>query len=1278
MAYYEESIHLDLSKEIYSVVYTSLVPEEELEGYKEEGEDLKDAKVDFSTNAYLFFKEKAIIRRDVVNLCKYVEVVYLQTDQISPVVEAFPFDKLTTRINQILQKYHEQPALLDKTAKFIVEHVMAIVKQVCHRFMESHCFALKNDTEAPPFPTHTSELLKILNILTSIRGQDRITRHFPHEPQDFEPLIFTLISQLDSKVFPWEANFVLLTWLSLILLMPFDLMILDSKAANIFAERLGLAASGEGSGPNIVDAIVSLCQHFLHSTTVSAGAAAECLGKLFSRKDIKETPRMTDFVEWALREVQEHHDNQMQFFFVDGLYTALDNIFKTLSREELLPVISKVFDALFKHEQKALAYSVGTVRHSRTRLAQRMALCILRPKHCSWMHRRTKRSLLDNFRGTLDLTLVQTNVALLGQIRAGPQQATEAAEDSGIDEDVDLDILEALISQMFDSLKDKDTVIRWTAAEAIGRITQRLDLELANDIVNEIVDTFLHAGESEWHGGLMALGELARRGLLLPENLSRVVHILKRGLIFEVAQGTYTTGSNVRDAACYVAWAFSRAFEPEVMQPYVHDLAASLLLCALYDKEPACRRAAAAAFQENVGRQGNFPRGIEIITEADYFSLGVRQNSYLLVSIFVAHYKEYYRYFVEHLATVKLLHCDVEIRKLAAATLCLLACMDAPFMIEQILPKLVSQTTSSNFYVRHGAILGLGQILVGLAGHSQEHCLKDAMKDSIFLKTMTVNERKLINPGEYMRKFQQEFEVMRLTNHIEQLPADLKKSILKVVGDIEAKRLYRGKGGDQMRVVVSRLICDISVARLKITRPIHNLYMDTIDENLRHSLEVVVKEAELALLKFSEVYHKKASDESSPYVKKFLEKSLSDPIITTRRGYTMAISALSPSILAENLDEVISVFEKNSEIVKKKQDDDPELRNFAAKGFQRLITRLEIHNLTEVRVKKILDRLVYVMDDYSVDRRGDIGSMVRETGMYSLLDLIKVFCSSTSAEDRPAASFNPVTSEAATLIIGLLLQQLVERIDKMRLIAGSILQTIFDKYFSTLPDFAHKEELLTVFGNKYLRERVKRDQDKIDTKFDVSLVDTSFLDYSENTELVYFWDMPQCVFPLIVPLMRHEAYSYYILRGLCLSLGGITASTSDGSLKAVDEYMNSYEGDRQAFAHSTLDNFFKLLDRYKRIERFITPIFNTLAFFYKSSDFFEGPTFREKHLKLAQIMHDELISTKFSGKLAAGCELLCSCITAVFSTSTAAPSDNLSLLKDSKMLALMSHLLNHE
>lgn len=96
----------------------------------------------------------------------------------------------------------------------------------------------------------------------------------------------------------------------------------------------------------------------------------------------------------------------------------------------------------------------------------------------------------------------------------------------------------------------------------------------------------------------------------------------------------------------------------------------------MFDREINCRRAAAAAFQENVGRQGNYPHGIDVVTAADYFSLGNRTNAYLNVSFYIAQYvhvvgkrdiadsvlvcrfSEYTRHLIDHLSFVKCKHWE--------------------------------------------------------------------------------------------------------------------------------------------------------------------------------------------------------------------------------------------------------------------------------------------------------------------------------------------------------------------------------------------------------------------------------------------------------------------------------------------------------------------------------------------------------------------------------------------------------------------------------------------
>jgi hypothetical protein len=57
-------------------------------------------------------------------------------------------------------------------------------------------------------------------------------------------------------------------------------------------------------------------------------------------------------------------------------------------------------------------------------------------------------------------------------------------------------------------------------------------------------------------------------------------------------------------------------------------------------------------------------------------------------------------------------------------------------------------------------------------------------------------------------------------------------------------------------------------------------------------------------------------------------------------------------------------------------------------------------------------------------------------------------------------------------MIGLFLQQLNEKIDRIRLLAGSLLQIYFDSY-AHLFNIPNQQELIAIFGQENIRKLVK-------------------------------------------------------------------------------------------------------------------------------------------------------------------------------------------------------------
>ncbi|MFH4980155.1 hypothetical protein AB6A40_006864 [Gnathostoma spinigerum] len=304
-------------------------------------------------------------------------------------------------------------------------------------------------------------------------------------------------------------------------------------------------------------------------------------------------------------------------------------------------------------------------------------------------------------------------------------------------EDMDYDIpeseLEAILQVILRALHDRNTEVRWSAAKGIGRVASRLPKSLTQDVINSILASNFSrlSGNNSWHGGCLAIAELSRRGFLLPECLSDVVNIICEALVFEERQGRHAQGANVRDAACYICWALARAFHPSDMKPHIAKLASALICTSLFDREINVRRAASAAFQENVGRQGTFPEGIPILTLIDYFSVGLRLRSYLDISVRVAAYKPYAQSIIEHLFLHKIFHWDEEIRDLAAEAVRRLACVDPDFVMEKLITIVVPRLKDPTPIVRQGAIYAFSGGCRGLfdCGFRLAHIIEKTVVD---------------------------------------------------------------------------------------------------------------------------------------------------------------------------------------------------------------------------------------------------------------------------------------------------------------------------------------------------------------------------------------------------------------------------------------------------------------------------------------------------------------------------------------------------------------------
>uniref|UniRef100_A0A7E4W5P1 Tubulin-specific chaperone D n=1 Tax=Panagrellus redivivus TaxID=6233 RepID=A0A7E4W5P1_PANRE len=568
------------------------------------------------------------------------------------------------RFAYLIGLYHADPTLLDKIVVELIEVLMSHVTL---------------PETSGPLSDLSMMGLRLLREVINVSGYKTVIRFLPHEVFVLPKLLSTLEYYASVKITEAETFAVsaLLVWFIIVCRNPFDFHT--------------FAASGEVSYPDRILACLNKLRYFY--VKYATLTLAETLTRHADNADV-----LVPAIDSALANLQTVDSTNYNAQIAD--LALLSGIFKKGKRPELIRYGYDVIDRLTA--QTSLKSPNVAARLQTIKLIQRIALVYLKAKPAGWRYRCGVRSLEANLAGTSALPEVSKNLE---------------SEDDDVPElapDVDR-LVSTILDTLFLGIIDADNNVRATSAKGIARIASRLPETRADALVTRIFESTFDAPvaeASQWHGGAMAIAELSQRGCILPTRLPAVMAVVDRALQFDDI--LRTTAINVRDAACYICWAFARGFEKRLLAPLLTALGPKLVAIALFDHSVNVRRAASAAFQENVGRNQGFPDGIRVAATIDYQALGRLKLCYGAVCDKVATSTPYIQPLMSSLVDVYVGHWDEALHYLAADTLRELAKLDPIYAVEAIVPRLAAKLDCREPDEKQGGLVSLGAVLRGL------------------------------------------------------------------------------------------------------------------------------------------------------------------------------------------------------------------------------------------------------------------------------------------------------------------------------------------------------------------------------------------------------------------------------------------------------------------------------------------------------------------------------------------------------------------------------------
>ena len=598
---------------------------------------------------------------------------------------------------------------------------------------------------------------KILYVFCKVRGTKVISQFLNNEPRYLEPMLDALESwagkMYSSKenatskhgLMIWEESFIMLLWLSHLLLAPFDLSSMSSDTAGIQLRDCLLYVDLPAMIPSIAKRLVHISTYHLSLPSKAREAAGTLLVRLAVRTDMRKIGLQRTLVDWALSSVRAQSDaaTPTPIYGFIGILSFLAGFIISAEIEILKPLLSRIYNSVQHAKSEQSPSSTGT-----------------------------------NSSASARKLIIKVERALAV---AGMKIDSKAPEDSG--PNLGEGALEDIIDHLLTALEDKDTPVRFAASKGLSVIAVELEPDMVEQIIDMIderlyEDTFwedAHTGVDvprsfepnlgavsalRWHGLILALSQLIFRGSMPPKPvLSRVIFSLTIALRFEQRSSLGNSiGTSVRDAACFGLWALARRYStaeiksckpvrnesydnatvsalqvPAQQLSFTADATSSestkntmstlqvianeLVLAATLDAAGNIRRGASAALQEMIGRHPEeIKYGIDLVQVVDYHGIALRSRAMTEIAISVSQLEPtYWHSTIRGLLDWRGVRSgDVECRRNAAHAIGLLAHSRGPEMVAPTVSTLRRRLHAREIprvEERHGLLLALSEVV---------------------------------------------------------------------------------------------------------------------------------------------------------------------------------------------------------------------------------------------------------------------------------------------------------------------------------------------------------------------------------------------------------------------------------------------------------------------------------------------------------------------------------------------------------------------------------------